>query len=301
MMKNNLFIITLIMCMFFVSLVLSQGIDTKKQNRFDFGHPVNINDLHTDPKEITPGSPSKLNMVIENSAAQIISDIVVQLTLPDEVGFFNDVSRKKITNLVAGESHEINYDILALPNSAEGVYNAELNIEYVNRVGEERQDNNTISIIVKSAPKIYAQVESTEIYTGNKVGDVTIKLVNNNIADIKFLSVEIMESDNYDIISSKREYVGDLDSDDFESVSFRIKGKGFTKNYNIPLELTFKDSLNNDFTQKEEVNLIIRSASDLGIESSNIRNYLIIIVILVIAYFLWRRYKKKKKNNKIKF
>jgi len=118
------------------------------------------------------------------------------------------------------------------------------------------------------------------------------------------LTVELLPSSNYEIIGSDLSYIGSLDSDDSSAVDFRIKVKDDSSSIDLPLLLTYKDSINRDYNLKKAVSVHMVSAKDLGIKSNTSRNIaFLVILILVIAYIFYRRQKAKKLAlaNKAKF
>ena len=268
-------------------------------NRLEFGHVVVIKNISTTPKTLVPGEGSVLKMIIENTAKGFVNDIVVTFNSTDEIVLINDFSRRKIARLESGESKEIMFDIIVLPNVNEGVYTPGIIVEYVNHIGEERKDVGEIGLAVKAAPKIFAKVDLTEIHSKNKIGEITITFVNNDIADLKFLTVELLESKDYKIINSNKEYVGDLDSDDFESVDFRLSLKSKEDKINLPLKITYTDALNNKKSENIETVLIIYTPKELGISVGRSSLSIIITLILFgVLIYMYRKYKKKKKKEK---
>lgn len=275
----------------------------------DKGNVIRIQGINTNPSFIAPGKEGDLNIKIKNNANYYIDDVRIKLSLPSNIYLSNDVSDIKISKLNAGESKEVKYKIIVSPTSSEGVYSGVLNVNYISHfgasylnIGEERFDNFTFGIIVKSSPEFFANVDSTELYKGNNIGKVTIKFVNNDVANIKFLTVELKESDDYEILSNNQQYIGDLDSDDYESVDFKIKLKNEDDKIMLPLELVYKDSLNNNYSEKREVELDIRSAKELGVKTNGIlQSIIIFLFFLIIGYYSYRKYKKKKKREEKKF
>jgi hypothetical protein len=265
-----------------------------RQNRLDFGHIIVIEEIRTEPSMLVPGKPGLLKMSIVNNGNQFVDDLRIELSLPEEIGFLDDVSKRKIFKLESGGESEIGFNIITLPNTEEGIYDASLTIDYVNHIGDERQDIYNLSIVVKSAPRMFAHVEASEIYIGKYTGDITIKFVNNDLSDIKFLTAELLESKDYEIISSSKEYIGDLDSDDFESVDFRISIKKKDGEIVLPLKVDYKDILNNYFSEEKEVVLKLRSAEDLGVGRDNTLLYILgVVVILLLMYYFYAKYRKR--------
>jgi len=271
------------------------AIDTARQMRLDFGHVMMVESINFSPVDLTPGSSGDVLIKVLNDGNLGLFDIRAKLVLPSGIFPLNDVDEVKISKLAAGEEADLVYKVIVSPSMAEGVYEASLSMDYLNSIGDERQDNNTFGVVVKSVPKIFAVIDSTTLYKGNSLGDVNVKFINNDIADVKFLTVKLQDSEDYQIISSSEQYIGDLNSDDFESADFKIKLNNNADSINLPLSITYKDSLNTGYSEDINLNLVILTAAESGIQKSNTSTYVLIIVILVIAYIVYRWYKKKKK------
>jgi len=266
-------------------------------------HAIRIKQLQIIPPEISPGESGIINITLKNSAKLHLDDIRIDLDLPEEFNIYNDVDKIKISKLDSTEEKNFQFRIIPSPSSDEGVYGGNLIVNYVSYlevneelgVGEEKEDNFTFGIIIKGTPKIFAKIEKTGVYKGNEVGDVTIKFVNNGVGDIKFLTVELLESEDYEIISSNKEYIGDLDSDDYESVDFRIKLKK-EKTTDLLLKINYKNSLNEDFSEEFKLPLELRTADELGVKTNGTAyTALVVILLSIVIYFIYRKYKKKKK------
>ena len=273
------------------------AIDTSRQMRLDFGHVMMIENISFSPEDLTPGSSGQILIKILNDGNFELVDVRARLVLPSGIVPLNDIDEVKISKLEAGQEADLIYNVIVSPSMAEGVYEASLSIDYLNHIGDENQDNNTFGIIVKSIPKIFAVIDSTTLYKGNRLGDVSIKFINNDIADVKFLTVKLQNSNDYQIISSSQQYIGDLNSDDFESADFKIKLGDDLNSVNLSLVITYKDSLNNDYSKDINLNLVVLSASESGVAKSNTTAYVFVIVILVIGYIVYKRYKKKNKHS----
>jgi len=290
----------LLLSLILLLIVQISALYTEEDSKMDFGHVVRITDLNV--PELAPGESGILKVVLKNNANYHISDIRGTLNLPSQIQFLNDVSKVKIARIESGESEEMNFRILALPSSDEGIYEGVLEVDYVSHfgkgyinVGTDKQDNYTFGMIIKDTPNIFMQIEDTEVYKGEDSGEITLRFINNYPANVKFLTVELKESEDYEIISDSREYIGDLDSDDFESVKFRVKLKK-EEAITLLVKLTYKDSMNNDYSDDLELGFEIRGAADLGKSAGNgtFSTVLFIIILAIIIYYFYRRYRKKK-------
>ena len=131
-------------------------------------------------------------------------------------------------------------------------------------------------------------------------GEVTIKFVNKGVSDIKFLYVKIEESDDYELLSSDDSYIGNIDSDDFETADFRLFVESTDKKQVLlPIILEYKDTNNNDYKDSIELALNLYTAAEakkLGLKNEN--GFVgILIVIIIVAIGLWY-YRKQRKNKK---
>jgi hypothetical protein len=282
-----------------IFLVIAQvsALDEDRERRINFGHVMIIDKITMDPEYIAPGEAGTVIVKIKNNANAELYDVRAQLNLPEEFKFLNRVSKIKIGKIYPNETIDMIFDVISTPNADEGMYNATITVDYVNHIGDERQDIDEFGILViKGEPKIFATVDSAQIYKGHNIGEVTLTFVNNNLADLKFLTVEILDSDDYKILSADKEYVGDLDSDDFESVDFKLKVDN-KKIIPLKLKLTYMDALNKEYSEEINVDFKILSAGELGIKSNNTAK--IIFVVLVgggIGYYFYKKHKKKKRK-----
>ena len=75
-------------------------------------------------------------------------------------------------------------------------------------------------------PEVSVILDKTDITQKKMTGTVTLKVINKGLSDIKFLNVILKTSDNYEILStSDTTYVGNLQSDDYQSVDYIISLK----------------------------------------------------------------------------
>ena len=287
--------LTLIIGFVFILSTLSADITLDRQNRLDFAHVVYMSNISTTPTNIAPGQNFMLQFTLTNNGSQFVKDVITQILLPTEFTTFNDVSTIKTAQLNPGESLNVKFNLISKPGTKEDIYDVPISVDYLNYIGDERVENETLGIILGSIPTPIVELKSTDIYKGNDLGKATINVVNNNLANIRFLAVKLLPSPDYDIISSDLSYVGDLDSSDSQAVDFRIKVKDDSKQTNLQVLLTYKDSINRDYTMPANVTLEMRTAKELGIAApSKVGWVILVLIILAAAYYFYRRNKAKK-------
>jgi hypothetical protein len=280
-------------------LVIAQvsALDDDRERRINFGHVMIIEKIEMSPEYIAPGESGIITVTLRNNANEELTDVRVQLDLPEELKFLNSVSKSKVGKIYSGEIVDLTFDVISTPDANEGMYNSTITVDYVNHIGDERQDSDGFGVLViKSEPKIFAKIDSSEIYKGSDTGEVTITFVNNHLANLKFLTVELLDSEEYKIISANKEYVGDLDSDDFESVDFRLKIDN-EKMIPLKLKLSYMDALNKEYSEDMVIDFNVMSASELGVSSNGTSRSIFGVIILgIVGYYFYKRYKKKKKK-----
>ena len=105
---------------------------------------------------------------------------------------------------------------------------------------------------------------------------------------MKFVILNILPSKDYEIIGKDIVYLGNLESDDFESSDFEIFLKK-SGNVDLILELDYKDSFNKEFTKKEVLKLRSYSGIEsrrLGIEEAKGKGFLLVIILIIIVYIV---------------
>lgn len=281
--------------MIVLSLVFSMAsaLDLKNQQRLAFEHLLYISDINTVPSDIAPGSEATLSFNVENTGSQFVKDVRIALELPDELAPYRDVTTRKIAQMDSGEIKTVSFRIIPLPEAKEGIYKIGLVLSYLNYVGDERQENETVSLVVGTSPELIVEIKSSDIYQGNLLGNIKLNVINDNVGDIKFLKVTLEESDSYKIIGADMDYIGDLKSDDFSDVSFKVRLDKNSKSVDFPVTLKYKDSLNRDYEQKAVLSYPLPTPAEAGIIKSKSWMFILLVVIIVGAIFMYKRKRNK--------
>ncbi len=262
---------------------------------------VGISAVDTVPKKLEPGKVGKLIFKLDNMADSLIEDITLKLDFSsDDMPFVpvNSASEKQIRSLGAGESVEFEFDIRVLADADSQTYKVPIEVRYIDESDTLYNRTDIIGVTVGSTPEMDIFIEEQTVYSAG-TGDVSIKFVNKGVTDIKFLSVKLLESDGLEIISTPMIYIGDLDSDDYETADFDIYVKKTKESYvDIPLKLEYADANNEEFVQDVTLQMRLYSGKELkkyGLIQSSSRGGLIILLVVVGGVIYWRRRKKKKK------
>ncbi len=292
-------------------------VKTKIGSAYWVDHELNIEvrslDLLLDITNISvemlePGKINSMKMTLANNGVSLIRDINIELDIDSSsipiVPVYSS-SKKKIYHLPGGMSEELSFDLMAETDASSEIYKVPIFVTYYDEAGTRYVKNETIGLLVGSKPEIEVNVEESEVFTKKSKGKVTIAISNTGTSDIKFLSAELLEDSKYKILSAvKRSYLGNLESDDFETVSYDIYTNAGYKDSEIMLKvlLDYKDAFNNEASEVVEVPLKVFSSSEAsryGLKpSSSMFSYLVMLVIVIVIYQVVRDWRKTKDINK---
>ena len=252
---------------------------------------VDIASIETDPKRIIPGSKAVVNVNLKNTASTLMRDILVKLDLGG-VPFtpLNSVNEKKVRKLSPNEEVVVSFDVIADPDAESKPYKVPLKFTFYDGLDVLQSKNYTVGLLVGSDAELQLDIEETEVYTKGDSGKLIISLSNIGPTDLKFVSLQLMGSDDYEIIGTNRVYLGNLESDDFETGEFKISS---ISSKDIPLKVLvdYKNAYNEEENKVYEVNLPMYSggkAVAYGLVKKNGGLFSIIIyIILVIFVYCW--------------
>lgn len=267
---------------------------------------LNIKNAKTIPEVVAPGEKAILWITLENMADYMMSNINIKLNFSDiDIAPYGGAAQQKINSINKHSVINVSFGVAPLPVAAGGIYKVPISLTYTDVTGKNYTESSTISIEVGSEPEIYAIVDSTTIHKSNiipyilfintkRTGEIIVKIVNPGLTDLKFLDVKLGKGKGFEVMSSEKVYIGDLDSDDYETAEFRIKVGWLRREVILPLQLDYRDSSNNPYSEQVNLTLRIRSASELGLKTS--KTWLVLILLAVGAYLFYRYVHKKKQK-----
>lgn len=262
---------------------------------------LTMGDVTTSPNVVAPGGSLTIEMDLENNGDVDIKDISASLDLT-QVPFapYNSASEYSIDEIKDGRTKSVLFKVIVLNDATSGIYKIPAHITY----SEEsiiKTKNSLVSVTVNSAPIIDASLEEG-LLLKEKENKVSIKIVNKGLSNAKFLEVEI-GGGSYTVLSPKNVYIGDIDSNDFDSVEFNIFFKdSASSTITLPITVRYKDSLNKEYSEDFSLQAKVYTtdqAIQLGLlTKNNTTLYILVIVILIIIWIIYRRIKKRRKLKK---
>ncbi|MFA5176010.1 MAG: hypothetical protein WC413_01995 [Candidatus Nanoarchaeia archaeon] len=250
-------------------------------------------------EQFSSGNTGKLTLHLKNEASFSLKDVVISLSLtgipfaPSE-----SIAQKSVDTITSFGSEDIVFDLITMPEAEAGIYKIPIVITYYDEFGKMYNESNFITIIVSATPYLDISTEKNELIQNTK-STITIKLVNRGLTKLKFLNINLLDSNDFKTLSTKTIYIGDLNIDDYDTIKFDlIPAK--SGNMKIPLLISYKDSNNKDYTQVINYDASVYSvkeAKQAGLISGSLFGYIIPIIVILAGIFIYRKYRKGKKKH----
>jgi hypothetical protein len=265
---------------------------------------LTINSVLATPSQIAPGEVSIIELGVENNGENTISDVSVSLDLTN-VPFAPELSSSEFNfdEIKDGRIKYAIFKIRALNDATAGIYKIPVQVTY-NEEGEIKKMSSLIGLTINSPPILDASIEAGLLLKGNE-DKISVKVVNKGLSNVKFLEIEIKKASYYSITSPERVYIGDLDSNDFDSGDFTVYFKETAPpTVNVPVTLRYRDILNKEYEETFNLDAHVYSqeqAINLGlIKRNNTFVYVIVVIVLIVIYIIYRRIRKAIKRRKEK-
>ena len=288
---------------------------------------ISIESVKTSPEIISPGENAQVVLIVKNIADSLMKDVTIKLdltyasyidqvtttTLSDSLSKFDSIpfaplgsaTEKKVKTIKSGEEVSFTYDLVAYPEAESKVYKVPIEITYYDELETAYTKYDIIGLVVGSTPDISVVVDDTDLVVGKKKGDVSIRFVNKGLSDIKFLNIKLDETIDYEILSSKEVYLGNVDSDDYEIAEYTLyMNKNVDSKFagdidlTLPLLIEYKDANNNAYSKEIDLPLKIYNSNKISdSKKSSPINVVTIIIVLVVLWFVIKRFKKSKKKD----
>ena len=270
---------------------------------------VSITDVSSTPEEVAPGEVINIVIDIKNIFEYDVTNLNVKLELSGEnVPFapYQSSSEEYLDELDEDDREDFKFKLITLPSTRTGIYKIPVKISYnyedENSTVLEGQKSELISVTVNSEPELKVSLDDSVVLVRGKENVFTLKIVNSGLSDIKFLYVIASDASGMKFLSEKEQYIGDIDSDDFDSVDYNVVVNADASNtISLPVTLTFMDATNKKFTETSSLVLktySLKEARELGLVDKPKVTAYVVIFILVVGYIVYRTIRKRKLKKK---
>ena len=220
---------------------------------------LSIKDVKMEKDRIAPGEEVEAEIVLENLADSTLKDVNVKLNFIDVVQTaaaahvvelpispIGSGDEKTIKIMEGSTEDSVKFKLIVDPSAEAAVYKIPMTITYNDMQGQNYTKQTLISMVVGSEPDLAVTIDSSTANMKGKVGELIVKFVNKGFSEIKFLYVTLEDCDDFEVISPKEVYLGNIDSDDYETAEYQIYVKGGNGDIKVPLTIEYKDTNNKD-------------------------------------------------------
>jgi len=283
--------------------VVSLGINVKRSD-------VDFKVVGVSYPALSPGDTAEITVEIKNVGSISAEDVSIDLGLdmedvsamsPDIIAgmaaeypfVMVRTSEAYIDDFGAGETKNAEFKISIDKDADVGSYEIPLKIRYYDGAGVEHKMSKIIGIEVKGDVNLDVGIDESDVSIGKDIGDVTISIVNKGSADVKFLSVRLLSSERYDVLSKEEEYIGKLESDDSDTVTYKIKVKDSGNDVPLSLSIEYMDNYNKEYTENVIVELKLLTDSELGRGVSTLTIIIVFLILAVLGYLIYGKFIKR--------
>lgn len=263
---------------------------------------IAITDVETSPENVFPGDIIDVSLTLTNLGSSFIKDISVALELVSatstgviELPFTpnKDNAVKMISMIGPKETAEISFSLKVDQNAAISSYKIPITFQYYDEQGNMKTAKDMIGIALSDRNDVEILLDSENSMTPMKENEISFKIVNKGFNEIKFSTVEITETTQFDVISSNRDYIGNINSDDYEIADFTIVPKATEGYVSIPVKVTYLDYANKEREIEQNFEIRIFNQAELN-NGSNLGIWIILVVLAVVLVIYFRRRNAKK-------
>lgn len=211
-------------------------------------------------------------------------------------------TQKRIGRIGPGEEKEVTFPIKAESDADEEAYKVPLGFNYEDEMGNKWQKIEYTGLTVGGEPQLemgFANID--EMPVPGTTRDVSLRIVNRGLSEGKFLEIELLPHESYEVVGEPDTYIGHMQPDDFDSPSFDIYINPDSELVEIPVELDYRDSEGNVITEQQTVTFRTYSREEidrLGLdEESSMLIYVIVLILIIGLFYYYRRRKKEKRRD----
>ena len=257
---------------------------------------VVIDEYEVKPSPVIPGQMAVVELGLRNAGKVDVKNVDVTIDLHEsKFSTMRSGTKKRVDFIRAGETKKVSFQLASDTSTEVKLYNVPLSLSYQDERNRQYQDSAKVSLMVNAPPDLVVSVASTKFDKKNKPGTVSLKIVNKGITNVKYVYVHLLGG-SYELLSpSNAEYVGNLDSDDFETVDFVIRP--LVQEPVLRVQVDFKDPYNVDTSKVYELKLRIITDADLE-QGNSVVGWIIAGLILLGGVVYWKYGRKNHPSRK---
>jgi hypothetical protein len=250
-----------------------------------------------DTPVLNPGESGILSIEIQNNFGDDVKEVTLNLNFENTHFISTSGSSESTDEIDSDDEEEFTFRIKASNDIKPGDYSIPYTIQFkIN--GDSESKTGTIGISISGITKLAYTID-TQSPVLNQQGKITLRIINKEFGDARFVSVKIFP-DGYSLLSDDEIYIGNVDSDDFETATFDVLFNSRSPRFIALVE--YKDFDNKNLVENIDLPFKVFSreeALQLGlIQRNNTGIYITLAITLILAYILYRVLKKRARLKK---
>ncbi len=261
---------------------------------------VIVEETKTNPNRIAPGQSGDITLILANQGATEIEDVSIVLDLQNtsKISPLKTSNEAIIKQLKGAETAEATFSVIVAADAEVKVYTIPVKISYTDQKGNEYEKTTYISVVVDAEPEYVLNLEESDVYQEGQNGNIVVSLSNIGIANINYATLTILPSEDYIILSTDTVYIGNLESDDYETAQYKIYADNYKEELPLKFRLVYKDAYNKEYD--EQITLTTKmftswEAKKYGLTQGSSSFFWIVLLIIGAGagWYFWKRRKKQ--------
>jgi hypothetical protein len=256
---------------------------------------VVINSVDVQP--LSPGQEGQIRIELKNILKDDAQDVTLTLNFQNLPFIPIGTSEQSVDEIKEDDEENFVFVIKASTEIKPGDYGIPYTLAYkIN--SDEKTKTGAIGVKVTANPDLVFSLDTTNPVINQK-GKINLEIVNKGFFSARFVSVRVIP-DGFSLLSSDQDYIGDIQSDDFETATFDVLFQNTNARFIAIVQ--YKDFENKDVIKNVDLPLQVYSQKDaisLGIiQKSQTTTYVLIAVAIVLVIILWRAWSRRKRMKK---
>jgi hypothetical protein len=170
----------------------------------------------------------------------------------------------------------------------------QITIRYEDEVHEAQPvQSYSVLVPVVSGNTLFIYLDSQDKLTAGTVGEITIGVANRGLARAKHVSLTISDGTQFKLIDTDTRYIGDIESDDYDTVDFMILPQQGCRS--VTVKVNYADDYGKAYSMTVDVPIKVYSPDEMRAISPKSGGYTWIIIgalVLLLSYVFRKRIKR---------
>lgn len=243
---------------------------------------IEVSNVTYDEDIIEQGDVVKMDLEIKNVGSGEIKDLFVELNRSQPFVSASGDMEVYVGNVGHGQTKIASFDIIIDSDAETKAYSVPVTLTYYDDAGSLYTEEKYVGMRISGVPNFVVALEDQENMYSGSTGELTISLSNRGTASAAYLLASF--DSQYDI-TPKEYYIGDLEQDDYETITLIMSLAGIKSGkHTLDIGLSYKDPYNQEYTTTESIEFTIASAPPFMLSP-----IYIIGILFVIGLLVWKR------------